>query len=289
VKILDFGIAKTLADAEARATASVGTPLWMAPEQTTQGAAITPATDVWALGLIAFRLLSGRYYWKSAYDEGKSTAMLLREVLIDPMVPASERVAQYGLPPLPAGFDEWFARCTAREPSARFEDAAVMYRELAPLLGGTAPLSLQSITSVRSISNPTRTSGSPVAPSSAPAETAIAMASTAYATPAPFPSSSLHATGQPVSAPAASAAPLAAAPRSSGRTALIAIAGAIVVLVLGVFIGLRARGPIPGATVHRAAKRGRIVTNLPPPPVRKNPRRPFGPPVPQGTEPSQGL
>jgi eukaryotic-like serine/threonine-protein kinase len=140
VKILDFGIAKTVADAESNVTATIGTPLWMAPEQTQRGAAITPAADVWPLGLVAFRLLTGRLYWRSAYDEAKSTGMLLREVLIEPLVPASERLQQYGISPLPAGFDAWFARCVAREPASRFSEAGEAYRELAVVLGapGTA-------------------------------------------------------------------------------------------------------------------------------------------------------
>jgi serine/threonine protein kinase len=33
VKVLDFGIAKVIADAAAKGTASLGTPMWMAPEQ----------------------------------------------------------------------------------------------------------------------------------------------------------------------------------------------------------------------------------------------------------------
>src|SRR5262249_6721970 len=59
LKIRDFGIAKTVAEAQATAsaTATVGTPRYMAPEQTEANGIVTPATDVWALGLIAFQLL----------------------------------------------------------------------------------------------------------------------------------------------------------------------------------------------------------------------------------------
>jgi hypothetical protein len=45
-------------------------------------------------------------------------------VLIDPIVPASERAAELGvLALLPPGFDGWFARCVDRDPAARFPDA----------------------------------------------------------------------------------------------------------------------------------------------------------------------
>jgi serine/threonine-protein kinase len=50
VKVLDFGIAKLVAEAHMKTTETIGTPLWMAPEQTTSGAAISPATDLHELG-----------------------------------------------------------------------------------------------------------------------------------------------------------------------------------------------------------------------------------------------
>jgi serine/threonine protein kinase len=57
-KIVDFGIARSLAcDALATGT-RVGTPAYMAPEQWTSGA-VTPATDVWALGVILFEAATG--------------------------------------------------------------------------------------------------------------------------------------------------------------------------------------------------------------------------------------
>ncbi|HEX7600573.1 MAG TPA: serine/threonine-protein kinase, partial [Polyangiaceae bacterium] len=56
LKVLDFGIAKLVDEARSSRTAAVGTPLWMAPEQTESSTAVAPATDVWAIGLIAFWL-----------------------------------------------------------------------------------------------------------------------------------------------------------------------------------------------------------------------------------------
>src|SRR4051812_17815117 len=63
VKILDFGIAKVLQSANSSSTRGTGTPLYMAPEQTRRSSKIGPTTDIWALGLIAYRLLVGRPYW----------------------------------------------------------------------------------------------------------------------------------------------------------------------------------------------------------------------------------
>jgi TPR repeat protein len=140
VKVLDFGIAKVVAEAKTSSTAAIGTPLWMAPEQTSLHSNVGPPTDVWALGLIAFRMLTGRVYWAAANDEGASTAALMREILFEPVIPASERAAQYGVAAsLPPGFDAWFGRCVHREMGARFANAAEARAALATVLGGFTP------------------------------------------------------------------------------------------------------------------------------------------------------
>jgi serine/threonine-protein kinase len=131
VKVLDFGIAKLAAEAGTRATRSaVGSPMWMAPEQTTPGP-VTPAADVWAMGLLAYELLAGKPFWRAANDPGGTTAQLMREVVLDPIPAASTRAADQGLAArLPPGFDAWFERCVARDPGARFADAALAWRAM---------------------------------------------------------------------------------------------------------------------------------------------------------------
>lgn len=135
LKVLDFGIAKLAADAQQSATRGVGTPLWMAPEQT-ESQTPSPATDVWSLGLLAFFLLTGHHYWRTASAGGLSA--LMREVLVDPLAPASVRANELGVT-LPAGFDVWFSRCVAREPHHRYGDAHQAFSALEMLAAGAVP------------------------------------------------------------------------------------------------------------------------------------------------------
>jgi serine/threonine protein kinase/predicted ATPase len=131
LKILDFGISK-LRDAPAMRSVTfdgvlLGTPLYMAPEQATGNSQdASPATDIWAAGLIAFWLLTGRPYWKAVklYD-------ILREILVSPMPPATERA-----PELPEAFDDWFARSCHRTPSERFSSAGEQAAALGRMLTG---------------------------------------------------------------------------------------------------------------------------------------------------------
>jgi serine/threonine protein kinase len=124
LKVLDFGIAKVTAEAATRQTSAAGSPAWMAPEQSEHGV-VTPAADLWAVGLIAFYLLTGRYYWTSA--EHGSVHQIMREVLFDPIEPPSLRAARYGVGQrLPPWFDIWFARCVVRDVAARFANAAAL-------------------------------------------------------------------------------------------------------------------------------------------------------------------
>jgi serine/threonine protein kinase len=139
VKVLDFGIAKLLLEANTRATrGAVGSPLWMAPEQTAPGP-VTASADVWAIGLIAYEMLVGKSFWRTGNQQDGNTVQLLREIVLEPLPSASARAAEYGESSrLPPGFDAWFSRCVCREPSERFQDAAALWRSLPPLLASTA-------------------------------------------------------------------------------------------------------------------------------------------------------
>lgn len=134
VKVLDFGIASLCASgASIRASRSIGTPLWMAPEQATLDTPITAATDVWALGLVAYYLVTGKSYWRAGNDDDATVSALLTEVLFGALVPASSRAAAQGAS-VPRGFDRWFAACVARDPRLRFPDANAAGRAFVELV-----------------------------------------------------------------------------------------------------------------------------------------------------------
>ena len=137
VKILDFGIAKLTDNGGASSEltqdgAVFGTPWYMSPEQARgQTGKISPATDLWALGLIAFRLLTGRNYWTA-----EGLAGLIGQILYEPMQPPSTMAPHLG-----PRFDEWFATACNRDENARFPNAAELVNALALALGVAAPAS----------------------------------------------------------------------------------------------------------------------------------------------------
>jgi phosphate transport system substrate-binding protein len=109
----------------------------LAPEQTTIETPIGPEADVWSFGLLAFMMLTGRHYFASANVKSIATAAVLREIVLDPLLAASERARQLGfVDRLPVDFDGWFGRCVHRVPKERFADARTAFDALAAL---TAP------------------------------------------------------------------------------------------------------------------------------------------------------
>ncbi|XXX72934.1 tetratricopeptide repeat protein [Sorangium sp. So ce134] len=122
VKILDLGLVKELdagalggvlgASGGVTATGTaIGTPIYMAPEQARgRSDQLGPAADVWAIGLIAVRLLTGDIYWTA-----NSMAELMVALLVMRLYPPSTRWRW-----LPPEFDAWFLRSCDRDPAARF-------------------------------------------------------------------------------------------------------------------------------------------------------------------------
>lgn len=101
VKLLDFGVAKRLdlnGKQEGDATRTPITFDYAAPEQLT-GQAVTTATDVYALGVLLFELLSGERPWKSS---GMAIARLVQSIVHDEPALASRTAVATPARPIPA-------------------------------------------------------------------------------------------------------------------------------------------------------------------------------------------
>lgn len=144
VKVLDFGIAKLLQETDSGMSAVLGTPLWMSPEQASPGASVSPATDIWAVGLMVFWMLTGATYWRSARTQPASLPGLMRELLLDPIEPASVRGADLGAArSFTPAMDSWLATCLDRNPARRFPTATAckdaLVHALSPQVPGLFP------------------------------------------------------------------------------------------------------------------------------------------------------
>jgi len=128
IKILDFGIAKIAAESTGTTQSGqiLGTPLYMSPEQARGDAGlIGPSADLYALGLIAYKLLVGAPYWNA-----NSVAGIIGQVLYEPMPPPSSRGCWLG-----TEFDQWFLRACSRDSAHRFRSAVEEVETLAKVLG----------------------------------------------------------------------------------------------------------------------------------------------------------
>jgi serine/threonine-protein kinase len=109
---------------------------WMAPEVVQLGRRRDPQGDVWAIGLIAFFLFTGRDYWRTPVNADNPILELVSEMLLHPLSKASERARELKRP-IPPGFDAWFAQAVERDPKKRFPDAKVAYERLVSMVKTT--------------------------------------------------------------------------------------------------------------------------------------------------------
>ncbi|MDI1476619.1 serine/threonine-protein kinase [Polyangium sp. y55x31] len=145
VKVLDFGIAKIVAQSEAadRQTRNLGTPPYMSPEQITGDGTIGPRSDLYALGHIAYALLVGHPYWMDESKTSETVYAFLMTMMQGAKEPPTQRAKRYGVT-LPEAFDAWFAQATDIVPSVRFERASEEIAALAAALGLSHPSPLEA-------------------------------------------------------------------------------------------------------------------------------------------------
>ena len=127
VKVLDFGVARLRLDALQHTSTgvSLGTPSYMSPEQAAAEQDLDGTSDLYALGLVAFRALTGA----PAYHRESLEALGLGVYKLPPPKLTDRRST------LPPAIDAWFARACALDRKARFADGATMAAELVRVLG----------------------------------------------------------------------------------------------------------------------------------------------------------
>jgi serine/threonine-protein kinase len=130
VKVLDFGLVKRRGpqgrgeEALTVAGALTGTPAYMPPEIALGVEPIDGRADIYALGCVAYWLLTGQRVFES-----RSGMQMVVDHIRTPPVPPSKR----GGPPLPAALEAIVLRCLEKDPAARPPTAAALSLELKAL------------------------------------------------------------------------------------------------------------------------------------------------------------
>ena len=122
VQLADFGIARLVDDVGEDVTAPgsiVGTAGYLSPEQA-RGETATAASDRYALGVVAYELLTGR----RPFEQGSAMAEALAHIH-NPIPSASK-----GSRALPRGVDDVFARSLAKDPRDRYETCGAFVQAL---------------------------------------------------------------------------------------------------------------------------------------------------------------
>ncbi|MGW4031484.1 protein kinase domain-containing protein [Streptomyces sp. NPDC004838] len=220
VKVLDFGIAKVVAETTTRLTATgmtVGTPAYLSPEQI-EGGQVDVRTDQYSVGCLLYELLTGRPPFI-----GDSPFVVMHQHLAkEPTPPSALR------PQLSAQFDQVVMRTLTKDPDGRFAGAGALRDALntladggtvAPSAGGTRLADAATPVAAPVPAAPTPVPAAPVAaaaPPPVPASSPIAAASAAsLPSPAQPPAPvAVHGGGTPGAGtiPAQQSAPAAATP-----------------------------------------------------------------------------
>ena len=144
IKVLDFGISKFTTAGSASElgmtkTATVmGSPLYMSPEQLSSTRSVDARTDIWAIGVILYELISGQVPFE-AETMPQLCGMVLGEA------PPSLREQRPGLP---EGLEAVVLRCLAKDRTQRYASIAELAEALAPFGPPSATRSAERIARV---------------------------------------------------------------------------------------------------------------------------------------------
>jgi len=118
-KLMDFGVAHLTSSQLTSTGASLGTPVYMSPEQITGGKA-TPATDVFAVGAVLYELLTGCKPFDSQTLQG-----LFYKILTEKAKPLRD-----AMPGLPSALDHIVEKAMAKDAPQRYQSALDMANDL---------------------------------------------------------------------------------------------------------------------------------------------------------------
>ncbi|HEX4340913.1 MAG TPA: serine/threonine-protein kinase [Polyangiaceae bacterium] len=142
VKVLDFGIAKTLVPGEGSkltsTSAMMGSPYYSAPEQLESASRADQRADIWALGVTLHELLTGQ----GPFD-GASQASIIAAIMTMPPVALRRH-----RPDLAENLEWIVARCLEKEPNRRFRRVVDLAEHLAVHGSPAAHASLASIAGI---------------------------------------------------------------------------------------------------------------------------------------------
>ena len=155
VKLMDFGIARSMESITRLTGAMVGTPAYMAPEQA-QGKPVDYRTDIYSLGLMLYEIFTG----EQAFRADNPVAVALKQMNEAPLPPHEIE------PSIPVFIERAILKCIEKDPAKRFQSIA----ELEAALGSTTAASAGAAAPVSRRVNPSgHASHSPTLLSSAPA------------------------------------------------------------------------------------------------------------------------
>lgn len=272
-KVLDFGIAKIQNSphtpgitSSTKTGAVLGTPFYMSPEQARGLRNVDHRTDVWSLGVIAYKCVTGRLPF-----DGESVGDLLVKICTAPIP-----IPSHAVPGLPQAFDTWFMRALEREPERRFSTVTELAEHLAFAagIGGRGTTPTPSLNAPMSATVATSSSGG--AMQSGAARGSYGSASTPDAAAQSYGSHTPHAAGM-TAAPFTSSQPVPGIGPSRWKLYVGAAAAGLVVAALGtgVAVAMKRRD-------HAVANNNGVgVTQAAPPADKSAP-----PPPPASAEPA---
>jgi Protein kinase domain len=139
VKIMDFGIARSMESLTRMTGAMVGTPAYMAPEQV-GGKPVDYRTDIYSLGLILYEIFTGA----QAFTAENAVAVALKQMREAPVPPHEID------PQIPVSIERAILKCLEKEPEKRFQSIVELEKVFVAPRASAAPFASGSTTAGRS-------------------------------------------------------------------------------------------------------------------------------------------